>query len=163
MGCDIHSFVEYHTAGAREAWYFGTFDIGRNYVLFGLLAGVRCGGCLFQPRGLPDDMSFTLRYNASLRVCEEGSDGCISREEADGLEACELNKFGGYVDGTKMFVWNPDFHTHSWLSCEELQQVQSAYSAIDGAESPTLAAVLAAMNSLESSGVRSRFVFYFDS
>lgn len=39
MGCDIHAFLEVKIA---DAWYyFGEVDLGRDYELFGKMAGVR--------------------------------------------------------------------------------------------------------------------------
>lgn len=88
MGCDIHSSVEvnYAASGAEPDWrifeapifhkkrdplYYG-YDAeyepfhGRDYRLFGLLAGVRCWDVepLVDPRGLPDDVSSVTRINA---------------------------------------------------------------------------------------------------
>lgn len=70
MGCDIHIRVEYKKKG-EDFWrtgehyqkdtFYGGYEIvpvysGRNYELFGLLAGVR-GGMrpISLPRGIPDD------------------------------------------------------------------------------------------------------------
>lgn len=66
MGCDIHLFREKLVEGHWMPFYpdgsdecgFHELDIGRNYKLFGLLAGVRnpCGYSL-APRDAPEDCS----------------------------------------------------------------------------------------------------------
>ena len=74
MGCDIHMFVEYRVNGGKWMQHPGhkieieeegtddeyttygeVFATGRNYVLFGALAGVRYDGP--DALGLPDDCS----------------------------------------------------------------------------------------------------------
>jgi hypothetical protein len=71
MGCDIHCIIEYsdftygdHAKFAGEPYWSAMgsdFNPGRDYTMFGILADVRCGGCLFPPRGLPGE-------NASWQV-----------------------------------------------------------------------------------------------
>ena len=84
MGCDIHEFQEKRINGVwvtADTWekdkYWdgdgeqrlerieGThINVGRNYDLFGLLAGVRrvVEGS-FEPKGIPDDVSLELKAN----------------------------------------------------------------------------------------------------
>ena len=71
MGCDIHFYVErkidgvwqqqFNTAEENPRWQKYWFN-GRNYILFGLLAGVRNHDVdpLVEPRGVPNDMSDSL-------------------------------------------------------------------------------------------------------
>lgn len=95
MGCDIHMFVEYRKVGDIGQWeaderqqaehdygdngeieytHYGDCDqIGRDYKLFGFLAGVRGGmsSCIFDPRGMPEDASDYVKA-----ACEKwGVDG----------------------------------------------------------------------------------------
>lgn len=70
MGCDLHCYIEQYNKETNE-WdnltlykknRDGSFKEayvydGRNYELFGLLAGVRGGGCFVGPRGIPDNLS----------------------------------------------------------------------------------------------------------
>lgn len=63
MGTDCHMYLEKKT---RKGWkMLKEIDIGRNYTLFGLLAGVRDGSIkpIAHPKGLPKDLSKTL-YDA---------------------------------------------------------------------------------------------------
>lgn len=84
MGCDIHVYLEkYASINGKSTWvnvdywqknpYFGIEDnvdeyehvscyVGRNYDLFGILAGVRSGeDPIDEPRGLPEDVTETTR------------------------------------------------------------------------------------------------------
>lgn len=57
MGCDIHAFVEYSKDG-KHWQYFCQPNVGRWYLLFSVMAGVRNYDNLtpiVEPRGLPDD------------------------------------------------------------------------------------------------------------
>ena len=43
-------------------WFrFASFSVWRNYLLFGLMAGVRSNVTLFEPKGLPVDLSHDLQ------------------------------------------------------------------------------------------------------
>jgi len=86
MGCDIHLFSEKKkTVNGVEKWvnadywkinpYFGDDEYepelelislysGRNYTLFGVLAGVRGRDEICPPRGLPDDVSDIVKKNS---------------------------------------------------------------------------------------------------
>lgn len=72
MGCDIHFYVEYYKKNewvSADVWeedegyhsipYHHQFYNDRNYLLFGILAGVRSGihKAIDSPRGLPFDLS----------------------------------------------------------------------------------------------------------
>lgn len=72
MGCDIHFYVEHKVDGvwrqefvpdADDKRYAKYWYSGRNYLLFGLLAGVRNEHVtpLAEPRGLPSDLSEGLK------------------------------------------------------------------------------------------------------
>jgi hypothetical protein len=63
MGCDIHAYVEYRRQGERVWEYHSRALYFRDYQLFGLLAGVRGQGqALYEPRGVPLDMSSHTRW-----------------------------------------------------------------------------------------------------
>ncbi|MCI5065264.1 hypothetical protein MRY87_06035 [bacterium] len=96
MGCDIHAWVEYRSSGESEAQVFGEIWFGRNYELFGLIAGVRGYEMLFSPRGLPEGMDSMLAkdfdpkcyHSASYLSTSELSTVCerlseIYREDGD--------------------------------------------------------------------------------
>lgn len=72
MGCDIHTYVECRVNGLWErqmpegegfSLRRGQWELGRNYMLFGILAGVRNRDVLpiSEPRGLPEDCSKEIR------------------------------------------------------------------------------------------------------
>ena len=64
MGCDIHPIIEVKDKKEQE-WEGVANGVypGRNYVLFGVLAGVRCNATeIDDPRGLPKDLSFEGKY-----------------------------------------------------------------------------------------------------
>ena len=80
MGCDIHMYVEKredkNLPWEMDSNHFimveeeGTEDeyaylkevgvTGRDYKLFGILADVRSDGCIYKPRGTPNDVSFAI-------------------------------------------------------------------------------------------------------
>lgn len=69
MGCDIHLYVEKKIN--REWVYADKIDVGRDYELFGFLAGVRGEQQHFEQKGFPDDASPKVR-----EICEGyGVDG----------------------------------------------------------------------------------------
>jgi len=58
MGCDIHAMVERKGSPESTHWWVnrGDPEIGRNYQLFSILAGVRGSyRPISEPRGLPED------------------------------------------------------------------------------------------------------------
>lgn len=59
MGTDIHMRLECYDKGFCKWHCVETIDVGRDYELFGLLAGVRGTefDCQIDPRGLPGDVS----------------------------------------------------------------------------------------------------------
>lgn len=57
MGCDIHPYLEYTDyPGSRWFWHV---DLPRNYLMFGLMAGVRWHEVSprVEPRGIPENLS----------------------------------------------------------------------------------------------------------
>ncbi|NBB79925.1 MAG: hypothetical protein GVY36_10840 [Verrucomicrobia bacterium] len=68
MGCDIHPYICRWTEDEGfENFSYEQLDFARNYVIFGLMAGIRGNEQLFEPRGLPDDLpsavQFAFEYN----------------------------------------------------------------------------------------------------
>lgn len=111
MGCDIHAVIERrrNTYGDHYRWLnSGDPDLGRNYELFAVLAGVRnYGGItpIAEPRGLP----------AFREWKQDGDERWISWDhEADTEPPCGVveemaERYG--VDG----------HSHSWLTLAEIK------------------------------------------
>lgn len=63
MGADIHGWIEVKESDGDWTGCYLSIPLGpRNYLLFGLLAGVRAlEDPLVQPRGLPDDVCSLMR------------------------------------------------------------------------------------------------------
>ena len=82
MGCDIHLYIESKTGLGDFGWesFGGRIDVGRNYELFGLLAGVRgTREALVAPRGLPGDIS--VRAYKGLQSSDLHCHSWLSRRE----------------------------------------------------------------------------------
>jgi hypothetical protein len=180
MGCDIHAFVEYRykpeakeysqsdlgmaegSSSSSRWWGFGQVDIGRNYSLFGLLAGVRgTQQPVAEPRGVPKDISWQTEHLYALYVVDKvdsfyGEHAC-SKEDAERWlsKACS----SVWREGEHRMITGPDWHTPSWVSTSELETVVERYGE---RVPPELAAVLAAMKALEKGGCDARLVFWFD-
>lgn len=63
MGADIHMMVEYlsftgHDGAEHWDSFGGRLNPGRDYLFFGILAGVRDEGQIFPLRGMPDNLSW---------------------------------------------------------------------------------------------------------
>jgi hypothetical protein len=164
MGCDIHAVVEVgsnplHPEG--NIWWHTWADyvyIMRDYVLFGHLANVRMSG-VFQPKGLPNDYSYSVREAVWLKVVDDQANP-TGEDEIDAITAQTWVDSGSSKfeqrHGTK-YVSNPDWHSHSWLSLVECKQVIEQYSG-----SIEFNALVAAMDILADKYDHVRIVFWFD-
>lgn len=148
MGCDIHAYIEYfskedyrnNSSKCFVDTFSGELDFGRNYVLFGLLAGVRSlSAPIFSPRGLPvtpsisfvcDAQYYThvlddeLFNNTGTRILSYTSRHIISRTEA---ESAIANYGAKYANAEKSKLENYSYHTPSWLFAQELMLVRKHY------------------------------------
>lgn len=162
MGCDIHAYIEYSTWNNEDGTpYYRNFgdEFGdRDYAMFGILAGVRRNGCLFEPRNLPSNLAFSTKWNAYLWISdnEETTDEhCVGK-----IQAHEWVKRGISIQIDEHHISHPDWHTYSWLTCDEFEQCVNArkdildYGNIDD----EWLAMLAAMKVLP----KARLVFWFD-
>jgi hypothetical protein len=131
MGCDIHSFIDYEEGqqpdGRTGVFQFGTVHIHRDYFLFALMAGVRTdepADAVVPPRGVPRLSGRTQDEFAMFVTDDTGGDPhYCTRETAEGYV-----KHGSfYLDPEKRFVSNPDWHTPSWLTVPELEEVRRRY------------------------------------
>jgi hypothetical protein len=179
MGADIHAYVEYVdfiTHDGDDYWSGLTKNFGdRNYYLFGLLAGVRgSDGPLFPVRGMPEGrISYDTAGDYWLNVTDdptyEDHEGYTIRHRAEewvskGYSVADMR------DGRMVRVSGPDYHSHSWLTTDELaivlqhyaENVQSVWPE-SKAEAPVAwQAVLAAMQTFERNGKKARVIFWFD-
>lgn len=129
MGCDIHPWIQYRKSPERSWWNFsGEMNWDRWYVLFELMAGVRC---------------------YAENECAEGE--CKRRIEAP----------RGWPEDSCNLPEESDLHTPSWLTLDELREVQKRMG--DRGNKPAdLNATIAAMTQLEADGMETRLVFAFD-
>jgi hypothetical protein len=162
MGCDIHGYIEYDNwtshDGVVHRSCFGENLGSRDYKMFGLLAGVRRGSPIYPPRGLPENLSFDVKSAFHLFIIDDdGNDGegFVTRKKAEEWVSQGYSK---YLDDK--YITYPDWHTPSWLTSKEYEDVLRAreedteYGTVD----QEWYAILAAMKSLKNA----RFVFWFD-
>jgi hypothetical protein len=180
MGCDIHAYVEYSDFDTDRGPYWKNFTRNtgsRNYVMFGVLAGVRCPDVkLHEPKGMT---AGSLGYNTAddywLYVAPASNPEWADREGYTSLERAEGWVASGYSvadyggDGKLNRVSGPDWHSHSWLTTDELSDALAHYETVapkywpDGASAPPeWRAMLAAMREFEAAGNKTRIVFWFD-
>jgi len=178
MGCDIHMNVQYQNKKeAKEAkkqgrdpywWdYGGGFNPGRNYTMFGILAGVRdypndeSKG--FDPRGIPDfGIGYGARHDLYLYITKEPipGEGCCTLEQAQRWGRRIVNN----DKGEPWYTEHPDWHSHTWLTIKELAQAYRWYKKATGYE-PCLEyrVLLKVMKALEDNGENKVVVvFWFD-
>lgn len=136
MGCDIHLAVEMRRRTKafpqeHDRWqgtgFYGEFSC-RNYGMFARMAIVRDYGCdarvMFEPRGLPKDISRSSEGIFYMRVTDdeeaiEWGQGYCSKETA---ERWVEQGSSVWVDDEHHTLTDPDHHSHSWLTTQELRQ-----------------------------------------
>lgn len=173
MGCDIHLFVEYRKETyIPDYWrsFGGQFRLGRHYGVFSALADVRNYGDEIKPiaecRGVPKNAGYSALDDYRYYVTENKIDGGneCSKETA---ERWVKNGSSQWWDDKHTWVTDPDAHSESWLSLQEFKDALSTTWQHEGEEKRFIDiedynAVVAAMESLESQGMTSRVVFWFD-
>ncbi len=137
MGCDIHLRVERRRRkksypNERNEWYnvgfLGEFRC-RIYGMFARMANVRAYGdyykVQFEPRGLPNDIidwatrnSFYLYVTDDKAAADWGERYCL-KEMAEKWVELGCSK---WVDENHLTITDPDLHSHSWLTTQELRQ-----------------------------------------
>lgn len=181
MGCDIHTYVEFgkRPAPDREV-YWETFTRNggsRNYLMFGVLAGVRVDAVKrFDPKGMPEGgLSYRTSEDYWVHVAPENhpewadTDGWCSLESAERWVASGSSVGERDESGRLHRVSGPDWHSHSWLTADELESALHCYREAVPKYWPTetdapaeWVAMLAAMRSFEASGYETRIIFWFD-
>ena len=132
MGCDIHCYMEYKPKGS-DSWrgFGGRVNPGRNYWMFGTMAGVRADHLPHvEPRGVPADMASDASGDYWIFITEEGGEGYTTPERAASwcngswdrsvLKHPEKPLLNNFVSG-------PDAHTHSWLTPDEFELALAVY------------------------------------
>ena len=183
MGCDIHLRVERRRKvhlypNGRHEWrdvgFKGEFDF-RIYGMFSRMAGVRGNGrnkVEFEPRGLPDDMtnwstceSFYMRVTNNKEAVEWGNGYCSTESAERWVE----QGYSEWVDEDHRRVTNPNLHSYSWLTTQELRQCfDDCFKQEDGTIKPHADYVewlglVSLCEGIESTGeYECRVVFAFD-
>lgn len=179
MGCDIHGFVEFRDKDdKRDEPFWQSFseqlNLGRNYGVFGYLTNgsVRYDPNLefgIDPKGLPkDNLSYDVQNACRLYISKDGEgDNETTMERAlryNEQYGCKL--YYSERDKEKpLFVDNPDFHSHSWLSLTEYEMLIDEMKKKEDEDvyiNVQFLAVLDLMKSLENNRMKTRFVFWFD-
>ena len=157
MGCDIHCYIEYKPTKNKNWYSFGEVNVDRNYILFGIMAGVRYCGCspVVEPKGIPKDISWYTADSYTLYVVDKKTDeeGCCTKEQVKEWNAEEW-------DEDK--IVHPDWHTPSWLTFKELEKVNKKYKKENGGTHFQISAIIASMKELGKTDKNSRLVFWFD-
>lgn len=172
MGCDIHCYIEYKNLNGGWSDFGGRINPGRNYAIFGLMAGVReMGPAVVAPRGKPYDMAYSSENDAWIYVDDTLKDSSssyldgeysVSRERADSHVASGYAIYKPTSEGkVSKFISNSDWHSYSWLTTEEFERALEQYGD-RGNYDQEYWAVLASMKSFEEQGRPSRLVFWFD-
>ena len=173
MGCDIHMFVQYREK--KEVYdkpdmywedFGGELNPGRNYSMFGVLAGVRYSPDKgYDSKGIPEfGLSYVIRGSLYLTITEDGKgEGECTLENAK-----RWASWGRPIindsDGNPFKVPHPDWHSHSWLTIKELEQAYRWYKKEEG-YTPGLEwkVLLKTMKGLEDGGKNDVVVvFWFD-
>lgn len=184
MSADIHMYIEYRSKTPsphanptlKSAWSnFGSqYYVGRNYSLFGLLAGVRDDRqpAIVEPRGMPEDFGSETRDDYSLYICSSNpdDDGNVSPETAKSWVDSGYSEYLLNHEGKPWRVTGPDWHSHSWLTPDEYESALNAYAEVYeadpyGGSDPGLRfrVLLPLMRALEDDGKNEvRTVFWFD-
>jgi hypothetical protein len=171
MGCDLHMYVQYREkerANTKYDWWdsFGNYFGNRDYTLFGILARVRERGFKhsYEPKGIPEfKLSYICESDLYLQIREEGEEkyeGSCTLEEAKRWGHPIIND----KDGKPYKTLDPDWHSYSWLTIDELKQAFKWYKKETGQKvNIEYRAMLKAMEELEDEGKNEVVVvFWFD-
>lgn len=141
MGCDIHCYIEYKKPD-RDSWsdFGGRINPGRNYWMFGFMAGVRSEFPHVEPRGFPEDSAYTSFDENTICVRDgqvdpthsEDGEYYYSRAHAEEYVSkgyCQYIPRNGHE---KRWVTNCDHHSHSWLNPDEFELCIAGYLKASG-------------------------------
>ena len=142
MGCDIHCYIEYREPG-RESWsgFGGRINPGRNYWIFGALAGVRADHIPhLEPRGFPLDCGYSTWDDNTIYVSDdqvepwENDSGSTfySRAHAEEYVGKGYCQYVARGSSHRSFVTRSDHHSHSWLTPDEYETAIGAYLKANG-------------------------------
>lgn len=149
MGCDIHIYPEYYSKKSlieepERLWVSsicGEYQIGRSYDLFGIMChGVRSNNpnSIDNARGLPDDpnMGYLAKSRSQLVVIPDhelksscAPEGFIAESLVDNWRktGSKILTINPASETDREVIQNPDYHSHSWLTTQELFKVRQLY------------------------------------
>jgi hypothetical protein len=171
MGCDIHAFIEFEKFETYWSLTETPLNIPRDYKLFSVLAfgdGGYTDDLPHPPRGLPSNLSFDVRYYFYTPVEE-----VMKQMESTGWQTKKFNP-EEYLQDTwesaaqeysqYRLLPTPEFHTHSWLTLDELKESLSYGHLTKKDISPEFCAIIAGMEELAARYGKGkvRLVFSFD-
>lgn len=138
MGCDIHAYIEFFsktehksTSNCFVRGFSGQLSLGRDYTLFGLIAGVRHNvPPLIKPKGIPTEpgLSYEVADDYYLNVVSDEAvripPNSIRQSLADEYVS---DAYSQYIDESKLKITNPNFHTPTHLTLDELLTIRKMY------------------------------------
>jgi hypothetical protein len=184
MGCDIHFYLEYQNLNNSDFWnsWGERFGMGRNYELFDLLAGVRYQLTpVVQPRGYPENASWETNRDYYFWIADKPDP--TSRKVTLHQAASWGTKILYTKDGKPKKCVDPDWHTASWLTYDELMTAVVLAEGVhrtwikNDKTNPNLnelykkelnqymieyKVMLSTMETFEKAGYKTRAVFWFD-
>ncbi len=164
----MHLYIEYkHPESNFWSSFCGRINPESNYTLFSLLAGVRNYGnrhvVLYPPRGIPEDCGYHSRKDDLKYISETELKGSVKPEVAKEWVDQRLSVYVNNQAGIPTWVTHPVWHSHSWLNCDEYEQVLSTYKEKpDACLNIEYDVILVCMKKFEAMGYKSRIVFWFD-
>lgn len=175
MGCDIHCYIQYKEKTEDNRWwdcFGGHIYLGRNYAMFGVLAGVRdkYAPHSFQPKGLlpKEKLSWRVKDDLYLTITEDGK-GENEATLEDAMRWFNGSKIVNDSKGNPYLVLHPDWHSHSWMTIEEYKQALKWYKeyakedGIEGGVPFDYKVILKVMKVLENNGRNDvLLIFWFD-
>jgi len=108
----------------------GRINAGRNYGLFALMADIRNHNELpvaVPSRGMPDDASYYATDGDRMFICEDSGDNHVKMKRAEEWVKDGSSIFINSRNGKPVWVTNPDWHSHSWLTTNEFEGIINNY------------------------------------
>lgn len=180
MGADIHMYIEHREPG-RDHWFsFGErINPGRDYGLFGYIAGVRHEVEPVVPlRGYPADAGYSAQHDNHLLINDEyGKDGdgwCTEEQARNWVKSGCSKRIPAKRDEKNQpmgadKVTHPDWHSHTWLTADELERAINAIESDaqrmkwpNSKVDVEYHGVIGAMRAMEAKGREVRAVIWFD-
>ncbi len=150
----------------------GPVQIGRNYLLYGALAGVRAKSApLVAPRGLPPTISWHTARRAFRRIHADDvppehlvGRNSVSHSEAERRVTRGTGRYGGPSRHGQFDCVTEEVYSASWLYLREVEASLAHHGMTVNEQNIFFASVIASMRLIESrlGPDRARLVFWFD-